>query len=385
MRRRRVILLGATGSIGQSAIRVAEAFPDQMTVVGMAAGRSADELAAAANRLRPEQLCLVESDRVPELRRSLRYEPEIFSGQDGLETLVRTSSADMVLVAIIGTGGLLPALAAIETGKDLAIASKEILVMAGDIVMQRATQAGIRVLPVDSEHNAIFQCLDGKPASQIRKLILTASGGPFRTWPKEDLENVRPEQALKHPTWNMGRKITIDSATLFNKGLEMIEARWLFGVEMPKVDVVVHPQSIVHSLVEFVDGSVLAQLSHSDMCFPIQFAVTWPDRWPNQLRPLSLAELGRLDFEEPRYEDFPALRLARQAGEMGGIAPAVLNAANEIAVEAFLKGEIRFPQIWQTVDSALNSAEHLAHPSLDDILRADRLGRQHAGRALSSN
>ena len=385
MRRRRVILLGATGSIGQSAIRVAEAFPDQMTVVGMAAGRSADELAAAANRLRPEQLCLVESDRVPELRRSLRYEPEIFSGQDGLETLVRTSSADMVLVAIIGTGGLLPALAAIETGKDLAIASKEILVMAGDIVMQRATQAGIRVLPVDSEHNAIFQCLDGKPASQVRKLILTASGGPFRTWPKEDLENVRPEQALKHPTWNMGRKITIDSATLFNKGLEMIEARWLFGVEMPKVDVVVHPQSIVHSLVEFVDGSVLAQLSHSDMCFPIQFAVTWPDRWPNQLRPLSLAELGRLDFEEPRYEDFPALRLARQAGETGGIAPAVLNAANEVAVEAFLKGEIRFPQIWQTVDSALNSAEHLAHPSLDDILRADRLGRQHAGRALSSN
>jgi len=385
MRRRRVILLGATGSIGQSAIKVAEAFPDQMTVVGMAAGRSADELAAAANRLRPEQLCLVESDRVPELRRSLRYEPEIFSGQDGLTTLVRTSSADMVLVAIIGTGGLLPALAAIETGKDLAIASKEILVMAGEIVMQRATQAGIRVLPVDSEHNAIFQCLDGKPASQIRKLILTASGGPFRTWPKEDLENVRPEQALKHPTWNMGRKITIDSATLFNKGLEMIEARWLFGVEMPKVDVVVHPQSIVHSLVEFVDGSVLAQLSHSDMCFPIQFAVTWPDRWPNQLRPLSLAELGRLDFEEPRYEDFPALRLARQAGETGGIAPAVLNAANEVAVEAFLKGEIRFPQIWQTVDSALNSAEHLAHPSLDDILRADRLGRQHAGRALSSN
>ena len=302
------------------AIKVAEAFPEQMTVVGMAAWRSGDGLAAAANRLRPEQLCLVDLDRVPELRRGLCYEPEIFSGPDGLETLVRTSSADMVLVAIIGTAGLLPALAAIETGKDLAIASKEILVMAGEIVMQRATGAGIQVLPVDSEHNAIFQCLDGKPASQIRKLILTASGGPFRTWPKADLENVRPEQALKHPTWNMGQKITIDSATLFNKGLEMIEARWLFGVEMPKVDVVVHPQSIVHSLVEFVDGSILAQLSHSDMCFPIQYAVTWPDRWPNQLRPLRLAELGRLDFEEPRYEDFPALRLAREAGETGGVA-----------------------------------------------------------------
>ncbi|MBV8587814.1 MAG: 1-deoxy-D-xylulose-5-phosphate reductoisomerase [Verrucomicrobia bacterium] len=385
MRRRRVILLGATGSIGQSAIKVAEAFPDQMTVVGMAAWRSADGLASAANRLRPEQLCLVDSNRVPELRRGLCYEPEILSGAEGLETLVRTSSADMVLVAIIGTAGLHPALAAIETGKDLAIASKEILVMAGEIVMQRAIGAGIQVLPVDSEHNAIFQCLDGKPATQIRKLILTASGGPFRTWPKEDLEKVRPEQALKHPTWNMGQKITIDSATLFNKGLEMIEARWLFGVEMPKVEVVVHPQSIVHSLVEFVDGSILAQLSHSDMCFPIQYAVTWPDRWPNQLRPLRLAELGHLDFEEPRYEDFPALRLARQAGEAGGVAPAVLNAANEIAVEAFLKGEIRFPQIWQTVDAALSSAEHFAHPSLDDILRADRLARQHARRALSLN
>jgi 1-deoxy-D-xylulose-5-phosphate reductoisomerase len=385
MRQRRVILLGATGSIGQSAIKVAEAFPEQMTVVGMAAWRSADRLAAAANRLRPEQLCLVDSDRLPELRAGLCYEPAIFSGPDGLEALVRTSSADMVLVAIIGTAGLLPALAAIETGKDLAIASKEILVMAGEIVMQHAAGAGIRVLPVDSEHNAIFQCLDGKPATQIRKLILTASGGPFRTWPKEDLEHVRPEQALKHPTWNMGQKITIDSATLFNKGLEMIEARWLFGVEMPKVEVVVHPQSIVHSLVEFVDGSILAQLSHSDMCFPIQYAVTWPDRWPNQLRPLRLAELGHLDFEEPRYEDFPALSLARNAGETGGVAPAVLNAANEVAVEAFLKGEIRFPQIWQTVDSALSSAEHLAHPSLDDILRADRLARQHARRALSLN
>jgi 1-deoxy-D-xylulose-5-phosphate reductoisomerase len=223
--------------------------------------------------------------------------------------------ADLVLVAIVGTSGLRPALAAIETGKDLAVASKEILVMAGETVMTQASQKGIKVLPVDSEHNAIFQCLEGKPKHEISSLILTASGGPFRKLSSERLTSVTVADALKHPTWKMGRKISIDSATLFNKGLEMIEARWLFDIPMSQVQVLVHPQSIVHSMVEFVDGSLLAQLSHSDMCFPIQYAVTWPERVPNALKPLRLAELGRLEFEEPRYDDFPALRLARQAGE----------------------------------------------------------------------
>ncbi len=371
MRKRRVILLGATGSIGSSAIKVAESIPDRMQIVGMAANRNARLLAEAANRTRPEAICLVDENCLTELRSCLAYSPEILTGESGLETLARSGGADLVLVAIVGTTGLRPALAAIETGKDLAVASKEILVMAGETVMTRATQKGIKVLPVDSEHNAIFQCLEGKPKHEIRSLILTASGGPFRTLSSDQLASVTVADALNHPTWKMGRKISIDSATLFNKGLEMIEARWLFDIPMGQVQVLIHPQSIVHSMVEFVDGSLLAQLSHSDMCFPIQYAVTWPERVPNALKPLRLTELGRLEFEEPRYDDFPALCLARRAGEAGGIMPAVLNAANEIAVEAFLEGRITFPRIWSLVEEAMNRSHNFARPSLDDIIQAD--------------
>jgi 1-deoxy-D-xylulose-5-phosphate reductoisomerase len=375
MRKRRVILLGATGSIGSSAIKVAESIPDRMQIVGMAANRNARLLAEAANRTRPEAICLVDENCLTELRSYLAYSPEILTGESGLETLARSGGADLVLVAIVGTTGLRPALAAIETGKDLAVASKEILVMAGETVMTRATQKGIKVLPVDSEHNAIFQCLEGKPKHEIRSLILTASGGPFRTLSSDRLASVTVADALNHPTWKMGRKISIDSATLFNKGLEMIEARWLFDIPMGQVQVLVHPQSIVHSMVEFVDGSLLAQMSHSDMCFPIQYAVTWPERVPNALKPLRLADLGRLEFEEPRYDDFPALRLARRAGEAGGTMPAVLNAANEIAVEAFLEGRITFPRIWSLVEEAMNRSHNFARPSLDDIILADGQAR----------
>jgi 1-deoxy-D-xylulose-5-phosphate reductoisomerase len=383
MRKRRVILLGATGSIGSSAIKVAETIPDQMQIVGMAAKRNARLLAQAANRARPEAICLVDEAHLDELRSCLDYSPEILTGELGLETLARSGGADLVLVAIVGTTGLKPALAAIETGKDLAVASKEILVMAGETVMTQAGQKGIKVLPVDSEHNAIFQCLEGKPKHEIRSLILTASGGPFRTLSSERLASVTVADALNHPTWKMGRKISIDSATLFNKGLEMIEAHWLFDIPMAQVQVLVHPQSIVHSMVEFVDGSLLAQLSHSDMCFPIQYAVTWPDRVPNALKPLRLAELGRLEFEEPRYDDFPALRLARQAGENGGTMPAVLNAANEIAVEAFLEGRITFPRIWSLVEDAMNRSDNFARPSLDDIIQADGKARDSVREALA--
>ena len=383
MRKRRVILLGATGSIGSSAIKVAEAIPDRMQIVGMAANRNARLLAQAANRARPEAICLVDAAHVEELRTCLDYSPEILTGETGLETLARIGGADLVLVAIVGTSGLRPALAAIETGKDLAVASKEILVMAGEAVMTQASQKGIKVLPVDSEHNAIFQCLEGKPKHEISSLILTASGGPFRKMSSDRLASVTVVDALNHPTWKMGRKISIDSATLFNKGLEMIEARWLFDIPMGQVQVLVHPQSIVHSMVEFVDGSLLAQLSHSDMCFPIQYAVTWPERVPNALKPLRLAELGRLEFEEPRYDDFPALRLARQAGETGGTMPAVLNAANEIAVEAFLEGRITFPRIWSLVEEAMNRSDNFARPSLDDIIHADGQARDLVRGALA--
>src|SRR5438034_3447244 len=289
----------------------------------------------------------------------------------------------MVLVAVVGTGGLRPALAAIEAGKDLAVASKEILVMAGEIVMREARENGVHVLPVDSEHNAIFQCLDGR-SSEVRRIILTASGGPFRETPANEFINLTAEQALKHPTWNMGPKITIDSATLFNKGLEMIEAHWLFGVEMKHVEVVIHPQSIVHSMVEFADGSTLAQLSYSDMCFPIQYAVTWPDRVPNTLPTLDFGKLSKLELFTPRYDDFPALNLPRHAGEAGGTLPAVMNAANEVAVAAFLNRQIRFPQIWKTVAQVMDRHQTVAHPDLDAILAADKWARTEAARFVKS-
>jgi len=396
MKRKRVVVLGATGSIGESAAKVARDIPERVEIVGLAANSKARELAAQANELRPAAICIVDETKLSELRANLKYQPEIFSGETGLCEIASTVASDMVLVAIVGTGGLRPALAAIKAGKDLAVASKEILVMAGEIVMRESREKGVHVLPVDSEHNAIFQCLqsgggsrapNGRGAeaastqsSDIRRIILTASGGPFREMPAEKFSGITVEQALRHPTWNMGQKITIDSATLFNKGLEMIEAHWLFGVGMAQVEVVIHPQSIVHSMVEFADGSVLAQLSHSDMCFPIQYAITWPDRVPNSLPPLDFGKLAELKFARPRYDDFPALGLARRAGETGGTLPAVLNAANEIAVSAFLEKRMSFPQIWQTVEQVMNAHESVAQPNLDEILRADHWARAEAGR-----
>src|SRR5438128_3977843 len=381
--RKRIVILGATGSIGESALKVACDIPERMEIVGLAAKSNAQKLAEAANEVRPESVCLVDETRIDVLRRALDYQPRIFSGEVGLLEIACLTNADMVLVAIVGTAGLRPALAAIEAGKDLAVASKEILVMAGEIVMREARENSVHVLPVDSEHNAIFQCLDGR-SSEVRRIILTASGGPFRETPANEFINLTAEQALKHPTWNMGPKITIDSATLFNKGLEMIEAHWLFGVEMKHVEVVIHPQSIVHSMVEFADGSTLAQLSYSNMCFPIQYAVTWPDRVPNTLPPLDFGKLSKLEFFTPRYNDFPALNLARCAGETGGTLPAVMNAANEIAVAAFLDRQVPFTRIWQTVQEVMDQHTSVAHPDLDEILRADQWARAEAAKTLES-
>jgi len=373
--RKRVVILGATGSIGESALKVARDIPERMEIVGLAAKSNAQKLADAANEVRPESVCLADETQTDVLRKALNYAPRIFSGEAGLLEIACLTNVDMVLVAIVGTGGLRPALAAIKAGKDLAVASKEILVMAGEIVMREARDNSVRVLPVDSEHNAIFQCLEGKQATDVRRIILTASGGPFRETPRSDFDSITPEQALKHPTWNMGPKITVDSATLFNKGLEMIEAHWLFGVGMDRVEVVIHPQSIVHSMVEFTDGSTLAQLSYSNMCFPIQYAVTWPDRVPNSLPPLNFSKLSKLEFSTPRYDDFPALNLARRAGEIGGTLPAVMNAANEIAVAAFLDRKVRFPEIWGIVEQVMNQHAPIAHPDLDAILGADQWAR----------
>jgi 1-deoxy-D-xylulose-5-phosphate reductoisomerase len=383
MKRKRVVVLGATGSIGESAAKVARDIPERMEIVGLAANCNARKLAAQANELRPGAVCLVDEAKLDELRENLNYRPKIFSGERGLCEIASAVDADMVLIAIVGTGGLRPALAAIDAGRHLAVASKEILVMAGEIVMREARARNIPVLPVDSEHNAIFQCLDGR-VSEVRRIILTASGGPFRQTAAEDFSTISVERALKHPTWNMGPKITIDSATLFNKGLEMIEAHWLFGVGMDQIEVVIHPQSIVHSMVEFTDGSVLAQLSHSDMCFPIQYAVTWPERVPNSLPPLDFSKLSKLEFATPRYDDFPALNLARRAGESGGTFPAVLNAANEVAVSAFLEKRMSFPRIWQTVAEVMDLHSSVAHPDLNAILAADQWAREEARRVIAA-
>src|SRR2546430_8042918 len=401
MNRKRVVVLGATGSIGESALKVARDIPERMEIVGLAAKGNAQKLAAAANEVRPGSVCLVDETQIDVLRKALDYEPRVFSGAGGLVEIACLTNADMVLVAIVGTAGLRPALAAIEAGKDLAVASKEILVMAGEIVMREVRENSVHVLPVDSEHNAIFQCLESGrrlsapkdrgteaaptfQSSDVPRIILTASAGPFRETPRKDFDSITPEQALKHPTWNMGPKITIDSATLFNKGLEMIEAHWLFGVEMDRVEVVIHPQSIVHSMVEFADGSTLAQLSYSNMRFPIQYAVTWPDRVANTLPPLDFSTLGKLEFEIPRYEDFPALNLARRAGEAGGTLPAVMNAANEIAVAAFLKRRVRFPNIWRIVEEVMNLHTPVAHSELDAILQADQWARNEAQGCVKS-
>ncbi len=382
-RPKNVVILGSTGSIGESALKVARHIPDRMRVVGLAAHRSAEKLARQLAEWGIKEGCLADPTLLDHCRQHAPAGTRLHTGEEGLVELATLPEADMVLIAIVGTAGLRPALAAIEAGKDIAVASKEILVMAGEAVMTAAREKGVRVLPVDSEHNAIFQCLEGRDSSEVSRLILTASGGPFRQLPAADLAGVTVAQALNHPTWDMGPKITIDSATLFNKGLEMIEARWLFDVEMARVDVIVHPQSIVHSMVEFVDSSVLAQLSVTDMCFPIQYAVTWPDRVPNQLPPLDFAALAKLDFEAPRWEDFPALRLARRAGTAGGTLPAVMNAANEVAVAKFLENSLRFPKIWETVEETMNAHRVIDHPKLDQILEADTWAREFAAGLLT--
>lgn len=379
-KKRRVVLLGSTGSIGVSTLKVAENLRNEIEIVGLAACSSVAKLAEQALATGVRNVAIYDKSKEKELRALLPPSVKIHTGAEGLNALSELSEADVVLVAIVGTAGLQPALTAIEAGKDLAVASKEILVMAGEIITAKASEKGVRILPVDSEHNAIFQCLEGHrgPDREISRLILTASGGPFRETPAEDLWNVTLEMALKHPTWDMGPKITIDSATLFNKGLEMIEARWLFGIGMDRIEAIIHPQSIVHSMVEFIDGSVLAQLSRADMGFPIQYALTYPARLGGGLKPLDFTELSKLEFAPPRLEDFPALGLAREAGLSGGTLPAVFNAANEVAVENFRAGNIKFPHIWGCVSHAMNDAVKTETPTLEQILEADKSARVSA-------
>ena len=380
MKRKKVVLLGSTGSIGCSTLEVARRLPERIELIGLAANSSVEKLAGQVRETGVGHVAISDASKEAELRRLLPEGVKVYVGESGLSELACLGDADIVLVAIVGTAGLHPALAAIECGKDLAVASKEILVMAGEVITAAAERHQVRLLPVDSEHNAIFQCLEGHDggSDEVSKLILTASGGPFRETPAEELIDVTVERALKHPTWDLGPNITIDSATLFNKGLERIEARWLFGIGMERIDVIVHPQSIVHSMVEFVDGSVLAQLSRTDMVFPIQYALTYPDRVHGGLERIDFAKLAKLDFEAPRDDVFPALGLARRAGLEGGTLPAVFNAANEVAVDAFVRRKLPFPGIWQLVAAVMDLHEVRAADTLDAVISADRWAREKA-------
>jgi 1-deoxy-D-xylulose-5-phosphate reductoisomerase len=377
---RRIAILGATGSIGRSALAVVDANPGRLQVIGLAAGENAALLAVQIARYRPAAAAVASAMALGELMERLGpggLPKVIDSGREGLIAVATHPDVDIVLCASSGTAALEAVLAAIHAGKTIALANKEVLVMAGALVIDAARRKGVAILPVDSEHNAIHQCLHGRRRNEVRRLILTASGGPFRTLGVEELQRVTPDDALRHPTWQMGRKITVDSATLMNKGLEVIEARWLFGMTAREIDVVIHPQSIVHSMVELRDGSVIAQLGVTDMRLPIQYAFSHPDRWDSPVPPLDISRLGALEFLPPDLQRFPCLRLAYDALKQGGGWPIVLNAANEIAVGEFLAGRLSFPGIAAVIEAALNASDRdsTAPDSLDDVRAVDAWAR----------
>jgi 1-deoxy-D-xylulose-5-phosphate reductoisomerase len=388
-----VTVLGATGSIGRRTLELISAFPDQFQVGGLAArGSDVSLVAEQVRQHRPAAVALLDRAAVDRLARELAPpRPELLGGAEGLAALATDVPADVAVSAMVGAAGLVPTLGAIRAGRTIALANKETLVMAGALMTRAARERGVRLLPVDSEHSALFQCLAGAAPREVRRLVLTASGGPFRGWSRAKLEAVTVEQALRHPTWRMGAKITIDSATLMNKGLEVLEAHWLFGVPFERIDVVVHPQSIVHSMVEFVDHSVLAQLGMPDMGIPILYALTYPERLPCPAPALDLVGLGSLTFEAPDEAAFPCLGLARQAGRAGGTAPLVLNAANEVAVAAFLAGRCGFMEVPRLIGDALDTHAGVAADDLDACLALDgevrrttetALGRVPAGSVL---
>ena len=378
--RKRVVLLGATGSIGQNALRVIASHAERLELVGIAAHSNWRRLAEIAREHAVADAAIFEPKAFDEARKSGLFPPgtRLHRGPAGLAELATLPAADVVLVAVVGTAGLEPALAAIGAGKDLALASKEILVLAGRFVMEAARRKGTRILPVDSEHNAVFQCLEGHPGAGVRRVVLTASGGAFRDWPAEKLRHATPADALKHPNWSMGKKVTVDSATLANKGLELIEAQWLFGLSPSQCTAVIHPQSLVHCLVEFNDGAMLAQLAPSSMTFPIQHALLYPDRAGGVEPPIDFTRLVRFDFRPIDEDRYPMMRLATQSIRAGGVAPAVFNAANEVAVEAFLGERIPFLAIPTIVGNALERTANFEPASLGDVLAADTEARRGA-------
>jgi 1-deoxy-D-xylulose-5-phosphate reductoisomerase len=377
---KRLAILGSTGSIGRSALAVVDAHPERLEVVALAAGDNAPLLAEQVRRYAPDVVAMATSEGVDRLRAACGTDLRVTmtGGADGLVAVATHPSVDIVICASSGTAGLEAVLAAIAAGKTIALANKEVLVMAGALVTAAARRNNVSILPVDSEHNAVHQCLHGRNPSEIRRLILTASGGPFRDLTAPQLQRVTPEQALRHPTWQMGRKITIDSATLMNKGLEVIEAHWLFGVGADQIEVVIHPQSIVHSMVELLDGSVIAQLGVTDMRLPIQYACSYPERWDGALPSLDLSQAGRLEFHPPDYQRFPCLGLAYRALRAEGTLAVVLNAANEVAVAAFLDGRLGFTAIPTVIERTMNAHAVEGVSAVETVRRVDGWGRNYA-------
>ena len=383
--RRKIAILGATGSIGKSTLDLVERSPERFELVAVTAATNAEALAEIARRTGARLAVIADHDRERDLQEYLvGTNCRVAAGE---EALIEAASgeAELVIAAIVGCAGLRPAMAAVEAGRTVALANKEALVTAGALMTDLAARRGATLLPVDSEHNAIFQCLAGSRTEDVSRIILTASGGPFRTASAETIRNASPAEAVAHPNWSMGAKISVDSATLMNKGLELIEAHYLFGLPSERIDILVHPQSVIHSMVEFVDGSVLAQLGTPDMRIPIAFALAWPERLETPAPRLNLAAIARLDFEQPDADRFPALRLAREALEQGGAAPIVLNAANEVAVAAFLAGAIRFSDIAAMVEEALQRAEFVNPQSIEDVLDIDGTVRSRVDSALKAS
>ena len=381
---KKITILGSTGSIGASALDVVRKNPNKFRVAALAAGRNVKLLARQALAFHPAAVSVRTPGDAKRLRGLLGPGGKIrvLCGEEGVREIAAHSAADIVLSAISGAAGLKPTLAAIEAGKDIALANKETMVIAGHLVTKKAEQKKIRVLPVDSEHSAIFQCLAGQKPANIKRIILTASGGPFYSFSRADLKKVTPAQALRHPRWKMGAKITVDSASLMNKGLEVIEAKWLFDIAVSRIDVLIHPQSVVHSALELLDGSVLAQMGIADMRIPIAYALSFPDRMTNDLPALDLAKAGPLSFFPPDTKKFPCLRLALEAARIGGAAPAVLNAANEEAVAAFLENKICFHEIPNVIEKTLERHSAIPDPSLEEILLADGEARKVAAGIL---
>jgi 1-deoxy-D-xylulose-5-phosphate reductoisomerase len=374
--RKRIVILGSTGSIGRAALEVIAALPDDVQVVGLAAGNNWRLLAEQAARFGVSNIALAAESGCEKLRRSCPGATEVLTGSMGVAKLVRESGANFVLSAIVGAAGLPATLAAVECGMDVALANKESLVVAGSLIMPLARERGGRLIPVDSEHSAVFQALQGGRREEVHKIYLTASGGPFRTWSRERIEQATLAEALQHPTWEMGPKITIDSATMMNKALEVIEATYLFGLTPDRIEVVVHPESIVHAMVEYCDGSVIAQLGPPDMKTPIQYAITFPRRVSGLAEPLRWDQVGALNFEPPDFARFPALRLGYEAARQGGTSGAALNAANEAAVECFRNGEIRFGEIAELTEQVFRRHRWIEQPTLEELLECDAWARK---------